>query len=219
MSCHACSRAPNPRLPFCCATCARSQLYQLRIENARVLLEKEAIGRQIENAVAHVQAQGGSGDPDQGVLGSSAEGSSRWAIQTIANRRTESSSKTKALKGQIEALVSEIKDKKLDISQRRLTLARRNSDAESAKYQLSERQASMLSGIQNNTKRTDHLWNSLHNKTGEARVFLCREAANIYGLRQKSKRINGDLKETYVLGGMPIIDLRDMNGKPITLII
>lgn len=210
MSCHVCSRAPNSRLPFCCATCARSHLYQLRVEHARVLLEKESIGKQIENAVAYGEVQDGFGESDKGAVGSNTEG---WTIQTSANSQTKSSTRTKALRSHIETLAAEIKDKKLDISQRRLTLTRRKSDAESAKYQLMEREAAMLTGIQNSTKRTDHLWHSLHNKTAEARIFLCREAANIYGLRQKNRRVNGDLQETYVLGGMPIIDLRDMNGK------
>lgn len=209
MSCHVCSRAPNSRLPFCCATCARSHLYQLRIEHARVLLEKESIGKQIENA-AHGKAQDGFGESDKEAVGSNTEG---WAIQTSANSQTESSTRTKALRSHIETLTAEIKDKKLDISQRRLTLTRRKSDADSAKYQLMEREAAVVTAIQNSTKRTDHLWNTLHNKTAEARIFLCREAANIYGLRQKNRRVNGDLKETYVLGGMSIIDLRDLNGK------
>lgn len=209
MSCHVCSRAPNSRLPFCCATCARSHLYQLRIEHARVLLEQESIGKQIENA-AHGKAQDGFGESDKEAVGSNTEG---WAIQTSANSQTESSTRTKALRSHIETLTAEIKDKKLDISQRRLTLTRRKSDADSAKYQLMEREAAVMTAIQNSTKRTDHLWNTLHNKTAEARIFLCREAANIYGLRQKNRRVNGDLKETYVLGGMSIIDLRDMNGK------
>lgn len=206
MSCHVCSRASNSRLPFCCATCARSQLYQLRIENARTLLEKETVEKQIEKTVADGLSHERAPESDTG-------GSNRWAAEAVANRQIESSGKTKALRDRIEALAAEINEKKLDISQRKLTLARRNSDAESAKYQLMEREATMLTGIQNNIKRTDHLWHNLHNKTAEARIFLCREAANIHGLRQKSKRVNGDLKETYLLGGMPIIDLRDMNGK------
>ena len=210
MSCHVCSRAPNSRLPFCCATCARSHLYQLRIEHARVLLEKESIGKQIENAVTRGKTQDGFGESDKGAVGSNTEG---WAIQINANSQTESSTKTRALRSHIEALTAEIKDKKLDISQRRLTLTRRKTDAESAKYQLMEREAAILTAIQNSNKRTDHLWNTLHNKTAEARIFLCREAANIYGLRQKNRRVNGDHKETYVLGGMSVIDLRDMNGK------
>lgn len=213
MSCYGCSRVSNPRLPFCCATCARSNLYQLRIEHAHVLLEKESLGKQIEKAVVDTKSQGTPGTHHEETPNPDSGGSSRWAAQVIANKQIESSQKTKALRDRIDALKTEIADKKLDISQRKLTLARRKSDAESAQYQLMERESATLASIQNDTKRIDRYWHALHNKTAEARIFLCREAANIYGLRQKSKRVNGGLKETYLLGGMPIIDLRDMNGK------
>ncbi|KAL2814741.1 UV radiation resistance protein and autophagy-related subunit 14-domain-containing protein [Aspergillus granulosus] len=69
-----------------------------------------------------------------------------------------------------------------------------------------------LTGIQNNHKRTDHLWNSLHTKTAEARIFLCREVASLYGLRQKVRKRDNGLKESYMIGGVNIFDLRDMNG-------
>jgi hypothetical protein len=91
-------------------------------------------------------------------------------------------------------------------------LSRRRSDVESAQYQLEEREAVTLTGIQNTSKRTEHLWHSLHSKTAEARIFLCREAAHLYGLRQKTSRRN-DARVSYMLGGISMVDLRDMNGK------
>lgn len=213
MSCHVCSRAPNSRLPFYCSTCARGQLYPERVKHASVLLEKEAKRQQIENAVALGDAQRDPTDHVGEFPGTKGTNSGRWAVHSLASQRAKSSARTKALADHIQSLRSEIKDKRLDISQRKARLAQQYSDAESAKYQLVEREASLLSGTQNNARRTEQLWHALHNKTAEARVFLCREAANLYGLRQQVKRRNGELKEAYVLGGVPIIDLRDMNGK------
>jgi hypothetical protein len=114
---------------------------------------------------------------------------------------------------QIQSLRSEIQNRNVDISRRRLELARRRSGSESAKYQLAERETGALTSIQNNHKRTDHLWNSLHTKTAEARIFLCREVASLYGLRQKVRKRDNGLKESYMIGGVNIFDLRDLNGK------
>ncbi|KAF5863400.1 hypothetical protein ETB97_010158 [Aspergillus alliaceus] len=196
MSCHVCSRAPTSRLRYLCPTCARNQLYQLRIETARVLLEKESLEHQIDNAVSSINTfevpfdQSGAGnsriqDEDHRV----------WVMQTIANEKAKSSTRTKTLASQIETLQLEIRDKQRHISERKLTLARRRSDAGSAKYQLVDREAATLSSIQNNAKRTDHLWNSLHSKTAEARIFLCREAAYLYNLRQRLRKKDDDVKE------------------------
>ncbi|KAI9934399.1 hypothetical protein MW887_000013 [Aspergillus wentii] len=224
MSCHICSRSPDPRLPFYCPTCARTELYQLRIENARVLLEKESAGQQIGNAAAYGHIQAAHFKPSSVPLGQKEQNDDdattrrRWAIQTFTSRQAESSAKTRVMADKIKILRSKIKDKRLEISQRKLTLARRYSDAESARYQLAERETALLTGIQNNIKRTDHLWHSLHNKTAESRIFLCREAANIYGLRQKIRKKDDELKETFLIGDVPVLDLRDMNGKSYLLL-
>ncbi|KAK2820027.1 hypothetical protein FQN49_007791, partial [Arthroderma sp. PD_2] len=52
MGCHVCSQPPNPRLGFHCPTCARNQLYGLRFDHARILLEKDTAGAQIEESIA-----------------------------------------------------------------------------------------------------------------------------------------------------------------------
>ncbi|KAL4888121.1 UV radiation resistance protein and autophagy-related subunit 14-domain-containing protein, partial [Aspergillus ambiguus] len=214
MSCHVCAQAPSSRTRYFCPTCARNQLYQLRLQHATVLLEKESIGKQIEDAST-------SGNPSRtpersatNRIESQEVNPNILILQTITNEKAKSSARITLLAKQIESLRLEIKDKQLDISQRRLVSAQRRSDAESATYQIAEREATTLAGIQNSTKRTDHLWHSLHSKTAEDRIFLCREAANIYGLRQKTKKKEGQIKEIHTIGGVPIIDLRDLNGAP-----
>jgi hypothetical protein len=119
--------------------------------------------------------------------------------------------KRELLAHQIEALRSEVRAKKAEISERKEVLARRRSDAESAKYQLEDREIAMVAGIQNTSKRTEHVWHSLHSRTAESRIYLCREVANLYGLRKTAKK--GQALDIYVLGGGSVIDLRDMNGK------
>jgi hypothetical protein len=112
---------------------------------------------------------------------------------------------------QLEALKLEVEAKKAEIAKQKEALARRRSDAESAKFQLEERETGILAGVQNTSKRVEHVWHSLHSKTAESRIYLCREVANLYGLRKATKKGQG--RETYVLGCGFIVDLRDMNGK------
>ncbi|GFN20236.1 hypothetical protein AtubIFM56815_011125 [Aspergillus tubingensis] len=214
MSCHTCFRAPASRTRFFCPTCARSQLYQLRVENARVLLEKQSIGEHIQARVTPETTQAEwSGEIKETAIAYQNGLSAKRSLQMIAKGEAESCERLRLLGDQLENLTAEIKDKRLEISQRRLALARRHSDSESAQYQLGEREAAILANIQNNTKRTDHLWHSLHSKTAEARIFLCREAANLYGLQRKTRSKEGLSQEVYTMGGIDIIDLRDMNGK------
>ncbi|KAJ5441324.1 hypothetical protein N7491_003730 [Penicillium cf. griseofulvum] len=206
MSCSICSRAPHSHLSFHCPTCARNQLYQLRIDSTQVLLEKEALGKQIETALL------GSVSPHgQDLVDTDKACSPRWVLQTISTRHAVSLAKRELVSHQIAALKSEIKTKKAEIAKQKEALARRRSDAESANFQLEEREAGILAGVQNTSKRVEHVWHSLHSKTAESRIYLCREVANLYGLRKTTKKGQG--RETYVLGSGYIVDLRDMNGK------
>lgn len=202
MSCHICTSV-HSRLPVLCPTCARNRLYQLRLEHTQILLEKQSLAKKIEIAIT---------DGETGSSATDRDSSCRWALQTVSSQQAGSTARGDAVAQQKNTLKEEIRAKRADILERKARLARRRSDAESAQYQLGEREAAILTGLQNTTKRTEHLWHTLHSKTAEARIFLCREAALLYGLRQKATR-KGDASQTYVLGGLAVVDLRDMNGK------
>lgn len=214
MSCHICT-SPHSRSPLLCPTCARNRLYQLRLEITQAVLDKEALGRQIEAAVTSDQPQNGHLNVGDCSSRADHDGSRRWALQTVSSQQAGSSTRKEALSQKIEALKEEIKTRKTNISERRAFISRRRSDAESAQYKIEEREAVILTSIQNTTKRTEHLWHSMHTKTAEARIFLCREAAHLYGLRQRTAR-KGDARPAYVLGSIPVVDLREMNGKSAT---
>ncbi|PYH46690.1 Atg14 domain-containing protein [Aspergillus saccharolyticus JOP 1030-1] len=212
MSCHVCFRGSGLNLRCICPMCARNQLYQLRIENATLLLEKESLKREIDATVLSRQRSADLPENKNISPGDDDGVPSTWISRIIVHEGIESSTKTTVLTRHIEGLVSEVREKRLEISRRRVSLAQRQSDSESAKYQLLERETAILASIQNNIKRTDHLWHSLHSKTTEARIFLCREAANLYELRQELRMIDGVMQETYVIGGMHLVDLRHLNG-------
>lgn len=211
MSCHICASS-HSRLPFLCPTCARNRLYQLRLETTHALLDKEALGRQIEVVVASKQSHDGHLKSEGRPSETDHCGSRCWALKTISSQQAGSSTRREDLVQKIGILKEEIAARKANICERRALLSRRRSDAESAHYKIEEREAATLASVQNTTKRTEHIWHSQHTKTAEARIFLCREAAHLYGLRQKTTR-KGEAHSAYVLGSIPIVDLREMNGK------
>jgi hypothetical protein len=213
MNCHVCSRSNNSRLPFYCRTCALNQLYPLRLENVRLLLHKDALGREIADLSRHgINKEDGGLSPAK-CAGSSRQPAGSMAIQQTRLEEAKSAVKIRAIRSHIEALRNEIEESRAEIRQRRSVLAQKRSDAESANYQLTDRRETALASVQNSTKRTEHLWHALHTKTAESRIFLCREAANLYGIRQKIRKRKDKVIEVYVIGGVPLPDLRDMNGK------
>ncbi|EEA22259.1 hypothetical protein TMatcc_008301 [Talaromyces marneffei ATCC 18224] len=220
MSCSICTCSASNRTPFYCPTCARSHLYTLRYENARVLLEKESIGKEVEAAVAgntgvqrRQQQQNANTNANNNTRQASRERNLKWDAQAAQTEQARSSDRIRAMRDCIETLRSDIEQRKAQIRHMKLQQKQRRSDAESANFQLSERRNAALASIQNGIKRTEHLWHSLHNKTAESRIFLCREAAFLYGLRQEvGKREGGRKSEKYYIGGVQIVDLRSLNG-------
>ncbi|EEH06578.1 conserved hypothetical protein [Histoplasma capsulatum G186AR] len=213
MNCHVCDRGPNSQHHLLCPTCTRNQLYPLRFDHARVLLEKEAIGKKIKAAVATENTYD-TESVENGCLGDlrAKERPSRWAIQAAKSRVSQSTVRTSDIFDRMTTLREEIREGKENITHRKALLKQRRSDMESATYQVTDRRASMLATVQDSIKRTEHLWNSLHNKTAQSRVFLCREVANLYRLRQRTRRKNGELIAVYTIGGVSIVDLRDLNS-------
>lgn len=210
MNCDVCHRPASSKLPFLCSTCVRNDLYGLRLENVNVLLQKEELGRQVEEVINGTKAGDASrGGEDVEAVDKTA---GRWTIETARASQAESAERTRTIHDHIEILKKEIKDGKEDISKRKASIAQRRSDAESANHQLGQRRATTLSGAEKSIKKTEQLWNSLHAKTSESRGLLCREAADLCGLRQRKRMKGVVLREDYAIGGVGILDLREMNS-------
>lgn len=213
MNCDVCCRQCDSALPFNCQTCARNQLYPLRFDIVSTLLEKESTGKRIEEAVKHASLTDKTGPELLDQSKSSQDEPSKVVIETMRTLKTQSEIRTESIQVQIAKLRREIDEGKQEIARRRAALAKRRSDAESANYQLPERRTAVLNNVQKDIKKTDTMWNSLHAKTAESRMFLCREAANLYNLRQRSRRRNGEIISTYSIGGVNMVDPRDMNSE------
>lgn len=210
MQCDVCQRSANNRLPFNCTLCARSALYQPRVQLAQTLLQTEALGKEVEQNVTGVpQANkaiktGSTKAPELNPT---------WTVQRAAAEQRASEDKSQHIHDHVQSLREEIQKTKAEITARRKILQRRRSDLASAQQELSQSRHHSVEDIEKGMRRTEHRWDLLHNKTAESRIFLCREAALLYGLQQR-KRKKGSLgRDVYVIGGVPIADLRDLNSK------
>ncbi|KAI9805400.1 MAG: hypothetical protein M1825_000651 [Sarcosagium campestre] len=196
MHCATCSRPPSAKLGFNCPTCARSAVYELRYQHVAVLLQKEQLGREVEDT---------TGANNTGR-------SSAWSFVQSRDRAEQSRLAAQQLREHSELVRQEIGSCKADLSHLKASLAKRRADLASAARSHSTRLAPALEHVERSIKRTTHRWDQLHQRTAEARVFLCREAASLYGLRQRRRRRNGVVKDEYFIGGISVIDLRDLNN-------
>ena len=191
-------------------TCARNVLYEPRLEATSVLLEKESLGKRIENAV-NTRSQGNE-KQDKRTKNEAIGTSQAWSRETAKARKVESEVKNDEVQRHILVLREEIKTAKDEISQRKAMLGKREKEFESIKASLPGRRTAVTNKIVDSVRKGSQSWLGMHNKTTDTRAFLCREATLLYRLRQKKQARGGVVVDQYSIGGLPIVDLKEINS-------
>lgn len=207
MQCDICLRSSSSRLPFHCASCARDVIYEQRILLAQTLLDSEAAGKAVESSIAV--------GPTSGPIKASAkimEPSPAWALEQAIAEEFASVKRAESIMSHVDALRKETEMARSDIARRKAGNVKRWSDLKSTTL-AAQREAEALESVKKGVERMERRWDMLHTRTMESRVFLCREAAQLYGLQQRIRKKAGSVRDIYMIGGVPIPDLRDLNSK------
>ena len=211
VQCQVCIRSATSRLPFLCTACARNALYEPRLQHVQSLLSKEALGREVEYALnAHPKRK----KQHNGLR----EGAHRKPAAPVAYERATSqlaqvTERIETIFSHVEALQAQTKQMKADIAKRRTAVTQRHAALASAEKEVAKEAAKAPDPVEKAIAKTESRWNALHTQTVEARVFLCREVASLYGLQQKKRRKGVSGRDSYLIGGVPIVDIRDINSE------
>jgi hypothetical protein len=202
MQCDICFRTGGHRLPFLCPTDARNQLYEPRIKHARVLLEKDALDQQITSLLSSP------------VHSTEKHGNAPAAIQqdvaSILAEKDQAVDRTQQIIEHADELRAKIQKARVEIAKKQTVLGRRKSELGSAVNGVGARRIRQTEEVEKTVRITKYKWNQTHAVTASSRIFLCGEAAKLYGLRRV--RRNGGL-EDYKIGGIGIVDLRALNSE------
>lgn len=207
MQCDICLRSSSSRLPFHCASCARNVIYEQRILLTQTLLDSEAAGKAVESSIAVGPTTSQSKASTKAL-----ESSSAWALKQAITQESASVRRTEGIMSHVDALRKETERTRSDIAKRKASNLKRRSDLKSATL-TAQREAEALESVKRGVERMERRWDMLHTRTMESRVFLCREAAQLYGLQQRIRKKAGSVRDIYMIGGVPIPDLRDLNSK------
>lgn len=195
MQCDICFRTGGKE--YLCPTDARNLLYEPRIQNAHMLLEKDALEQQINALLSSPQPA------DQSA--------SSLDISAVKAETEQTIDRTHEIIAHADELRAKVEKARAEIAKKKATLARRKEDLASAGSPTDARRTRELEEVQKSIRMTNYKWNQGHNTLAASRTFLCGEAAKLYGLRRVRK--SGGLEE-YRIGGMNIMDLRTLNSMP-----
>ncbi|MCJ1435852.1 hypothetical protein MMC27_005228 [Xylographa pallens] len=202
--CQVCHRPGTSILSLNCATCARNVLYEPRLQHVQSLLSKEALGREVEHALTAGR------NPRSAPYG--ARSSARISYETSTSQLSEVIERTKTVLDHVDILQDQTKEMRLDVAKRKAAQESRRRALTSAKRDLAEQEGKAMEPIQKAIAKTNFTWDILHAETVKSRVFLCREVASLYGLQQRKRRKGVSGRDTYLIGGVPIVDIRDINN-------
>lgn len=211
VQCQVCTRHGSSTLLFNCLTCARNVLYEPRVRHVQSLLSKEALGREVEQALK--TGRGYKGVQWRDRSGEEPLSSSHVACDCAACRLSETIERTQNTLSQAKALKEHIQQMNMDIAKQRAAFEQRRSALSAVRRDLTQEHTKATEPVQKVSVNTNQLWNTLHTETVKSRVFLCREVASLYGLQQKKRRKGVSGRDSYLIGGVPIVDIRDINSQ------
>ena len=203
MQCDICFRTGGHKLQFLCPTDARNQLYEPRIQHARVLVEKDAFDQEITTLLAS--------KPNDDEIQPHEATTDRTDIGRSLAEKDQAVDRTQQIIAHADELRIKVEQAREELAKKKAVISRRKSELATASNGVEARRARQTEEVEKSIRMTKYKWNQTHSVTASSRAFLCGEAAKLYGLRRV--RRNGGLDE-YRIGGIPIMDLRSLNSKP-----
>jgi hypothetical protein len=189
-------------------SCARNALYELRIDNARALLDREAASNKVDHFAPATKT-----DIDLLARLSDTRIAGRVDISHASARTAQCREGIEQVQTHSELLRREIEEGKAEISRRKALLTQRRSEHSPASKAMAEWRKTSMESVQKAIRRTSTKATQQHQRMVDSRAFLCREAATLYGLKQRKKRgKDGVIIEDYFIGEVGIVDLRHMNS-------
>ena len=207
MKCNICERAHHlKRLPFLCVVDARNALYEGRVENAKILMEIEAIESKVNKILSDNDASSASSEPQR---------PSRAYIESCASEAYRIRERSERIMVAADKLREEVAAAKKEIEDRRAAIAKKRSDISTTSQAVSARRNREIDEARKAIKMTKYTWDREYEAMTQYKAALCMEVAKLYRL-QKVRRVNPSRFE-YKIGGVDIIDLQNMNSTKFSL--
>ena len=214
MNCTVCTQPVGPgAAPFHCAICARTALYTTRIALARTLLTNETYAPHIEAIIAPSAATAGKALAlPSGTLLDVNESSKKAARERAIEAARELRERANLAEAAAATLREQVKEVKGVIERGKDDLEERRRVIGTAREKLKERKAKLVESREKLTARMEKSVALVHARTAQGRIDLCREAADLAGLRVRRRRgKDGGWKDECVVGYNPAPDLRELN--------
>ena len=179
-----------------------------------MLLQKEAHKKEVEQALT-LRAKDDvkrPGSPNIFQKVAANKSHSRIILEDIRAKGLKSKDQAEKISSNVRELQEQNKKLREAALARRKTIAERRAQLSTAQNMLSHKQVTAPEPIKKATAKVQAQWNSLHIFDVDSRIFLCKEAATLLGLKQRKRKKGAPGRDIYMIAGVQIPDLRDLNS-------
>lgn len=217
MDCSVCSVSFASRGQPTCPSCARALVYQARVDHLTSLLERESLHHNVGVIVESAKLADAVALPTGPDLVDIAEGTTKQKHMRVLAETQSTNTHYRTLERRTAVLKEYIDKVGAEKSDRAASHEVRRSQLAKDKQQLETRNAQLLEPLQASIKHARRRLDRVHSRTREGRVKLCHETARLAALRaRKRKNSQGHVVEEYMIGGVLIPDLRNLNSESIS---
>ena len=204
--CDICQRAPSDKLGLYCHRCARGTLYESRIGLAQRILERESLGREIEEASKDDGALLTTGRDSKDTRRSLSHNSTRAEYRMIAARTQIILDDSRSLQAEIERMRSQLAETKASI-------VRRRRHIKAAAQEIIYEEETTVKPVQEAIESRKVTWDRLHKRIVNGRQVLPQELVSLYGLQVRRRSKASGSRDSYQIAGVPIFNLKELNSE------
>lgn len=214
MNCGICSTSSRTHGEATCASCARALIYQARLDHLTDLLARESLKESVSKIVTP-SSQAEVAAPSRGpesidIIESAAK--HNYALLVGETQALEA--RCGSVHQQAQQLKRQIEDARTDVATRTADHDRRRAELSSERQLLKTRGTQLLEPLKANIKYLGDKIGKNQSRTRLGRVKLCNETARLAGLQpRRRKTFDGRIVEDYMIGGVPIPDLRNLHSE------
>ncbi|KIW83665.1 hypothetical protein Z517_02911 [Fonsecaea pedrosoi CBS 271.37] len=205
MDCPVCHKHLAEDTSVNCANCVNNLLYNCRFDLARVLLEKESLGKKVEAIVGP--------EPEQPLDEETARLRKAWQRQQERIEEQRAKEQEEDMQRELVVRQKELQEKKEHAEALKKNLEERRANLAAAKQAQARNYKKRMEELKENGEKLKAQYDALHEKTVDTRAILCREAAGLLRLHHSRKKTkNGAIKDRHSIAGLLLPDLKEINN-------
>ncbi|KAK5112459.1 hypothetical protein LTR62_004215 [Meristemomyces frigidus] len=205
--CTVCFRDFNDKRNPTCASCAQAILYNPRIDQVGVRLQREKHHTHVDAIVRPGNDGIIASLPQDTDFETIAVGIRQDTLRKTTEERRVVEARIEDMLDKAEQLRTQLQHAKEWVAGVRKSDATRRSEIAAEKKQLQKQHSTVIDPVLSATAKARQRLEKVHNRTVDARFLLCRESALLAGLEKRKEK---DGKVQYWLGGAPIVNLRHL---------